>query len=189
MTLKNNRAPLLFYFKLCASIRNHWCIETWVSPETRNFGQIRRFLEPCDLEIWRMTLKNNRAPLLWYFKLCASFRSHWWIQTGVTVRKRSIYRARHLFFPQLGSRTTIKQYGLVRNRNLLGQDDNIHPFSIKKSGRTVSVYLSLFQDYCVWRTLSHNKSLVFFCRGCDFSFLSILTSHGPGIHFKGYKNV
>ena len=28
--------------------------------------------------------------------------------------------ARHLFFPQLGSRTTIKQYGLVRNRNLLG---------------------------------------------------------------------
>ena len=28
------------------------------------------------------------APLLCYFKLCASFRSHWWIQTGVTVRKR-----------------------------------------------------------------------------------------------------
>ena len=24
-----------------------------------------------------MTLKNNRAPLLCYFKLCASFRSHW----------------------------------------------------------------------------------------------------------------
>ena len=29
-------------------------------------GQIRWFLEPCDLEIWRMTLKNNRAPLLCY---------------------------------------------------------------------------------------------------------------------------
>ena len=41
-------------------------------------GQIRRFLEPCNLEIWRMTLQNNRAPLLWYFKLCASFLSHWW---------------------------------------------------------------------------------------------------------------
>ena len=54
-------------------------------------GQIRRFLEPCDLEIWRITLKNNRAPLLCYFKLCASFRSHWWIQTGVTVRKRPIW--------------------------------------------------------------------------------------------------
>ena len=35
-----------------------------------------------------MTLQNNRAPLLCYFKLCASFCSHWWIQTGVTVRKR-----------------------------------------------------------------------------------------------------
>ena len=49
------------------------------SPEMPNLGQIRRFLEPCDLEIWRMTLKNNRAPLLCYFKLCVWFRSHWWI--------------------------------------------------------------------------------------------------------------
>ena len=61
------------------------------SPETPNLGQIRRFLEPCDLEIWRMTLQNNRAPLLCYFKLFTSFRSHWWIQTGVTVRKRPIW--------------------------------------------------------------------------------------------------
>ena len=60
------------------------------SPETPNMGQIRWFLEPCDLEIWRMTFKNNMAPLLYYFKLCASFRSHWWIQTGVRVRKRPI---------------------------------------------------------------------------------------------------
>ena len=43
---------------------------------------------PCDLAIWRMTLTNNRAPLLCYFKFCASFRNHWWIQTRVTVRKR-----------------------------------------------------------------------------------------------------
>ena len=56
-----------------------------------NLGQIRRFLEPCDLEIWRMTLKNNRALLLCYFKLYASFRSHRWIQAGVTVRKRPIW--------------------------------------------------------------------------------------------------
>ena len=50
-----------------------------------------RFFSPCDLEIWWMTPKNNRAPLLCYFKLFASFRSHWWIQTGVTVRKRLIW--------------------------------------------------------------------------------------------------
>ena len=53
-----------------------------------NLGQIRRFLEPCDLEIWRMTLKNNRAPLLSNIKLYASFHNHMWIQTAVTVRKR-----------------------------------------------------------------------------------------------------
>ena len=58
------------------------------SPETPNLGQIRRFLEPCDLEIWRVTLKNNRAPLLSIIKLYASFHHHMWIQTGATVRKR-----------------------------------------------------------------------------------------------------
>ena len=57
------------------------------SPETPNLGQIRRLLEPCDLEIWRITLKNDRAPLLSNIKLYASFHHHMWIQTGVTVRK------------------------------------------------------------------------------------------------------
>ena len=58
------------------------------SPETPNLGEIRRFLEPCDLEIWRMTLKNNGAPILCCFQLCAWFHCHMWIQTGVRVRKR-----------------------------------------------------------------------------------------------------
>ena len=92
MTLKNNRAPLLCYFKLCASFRSHRCFQTWVTvPETSNLGQIQWFLEPCDLAIWPMTLKNNRAPLLFYFKLCASFRNHRCIETWVTVRKRPIW--------------------------------------------------------------------------------------------------
>ena len=184
MTLKNNWAPLLCYFKLCASFHSHWWIQTgvtvrkrliWVkiddflavspcsltddlekqtgtpsmllqalciiwqplvnsnwsySPETSNLRQIRRFLEPCDLatqrlilnkanlrdliaatglvillkldwnrrffspcdlEIWWMTPKNNRAPLLCNFKLFAKFCSHWWIQTGVRVRKCLIW--------------------------------------------------------------------------------------------------
>ena len=47
------------------------------SPETPNLGKIRRFLEPCDLVIWWMTLQKDRAPLLCYFKLCATFCSHW----------------------------------------------------------------------------------------------------------------
>ena len=88
MTLKNNRAPLLCYFKLCASFRSHWRIQTGVTvrkgPIWVNFDD---FFQPCDLEIWRMTLKNNRAPLLSRIKLCASFHHHLWIQTGVTVQK------------------------------------------------------------------------------------------------------
>ena len=35
--------------------------------------------------------KNNRAPLLFYFKLLASFHRHWWIKTGVTVPKCLIW--------------------------------------------------------------------------------------------------
>ena len=58
------------------------------SLETPNLGHIRRFLEPCDLENWRMTLKKNRATLLSNIKLYVSFHHHMGIQTGVTVRKR-----------------------------------------------------------------------------------------------------
>ena len=91
MTLQNNSAPLLCYFKLCAAFRSHWWIQTEVTVRKRPIWvKFRQFLEPCDLEIWRMTLQNNRAPLLCYFKLCASFHTHLWIQIWVTVRKRLI---------------------------------------------------------------------------------------------------
>ena len=145
MTLENNRAPLLYYTKLCASFQIHRWIETEVtvrkhsirvkigdffwpvwpwnlmdnlgkqkgtssilhqalciisnpsvnsnwrySPETLNLGQNRQFFALCNLEIWQMTLKNNRALLLCHFKLCVSFHTHWWIQIWVTVRKRPI---------------------------------------------------------------------------------------------------
>ena len=50
-----------------------------------------QFFSPCDLEIWWMTPKNNRASLLCYFKLFASFRSHLWVQTGVTVWRPLIW--------------------------------------------------------------------------------------------------
>ena len=36
-----------------------------------------------------MTLKYNRAPLLYYIKLCASFQIHCWSHTWVTAWKRS----------------------------------------------------------------------------------------------------
>ena len=51
----------------------------------------RRFFSPCDLEIWWMIPKNNKAPLLCYFKFFASFHSHWCIPTGVKVWKYLIW--------------------------------------------------------------------------------------------------
>ena len=68
-----------------------WKLRLAYSPETPNLGQNRWCFVPCDLEIWWMTLENNRASFLCCFKLCATFHSHWWIQTGVTVRKRPIW--------------------------------------------------------------------------------------------------
>ena len=89
MTLKNNRAPLLCYFKLCAAFRTHWWIQTGVTAQKSPISvKIRRFLALCDLEIWHMTLKNNRAPLLSNTKLYVSFYHHMLIQTRVIVRKR-----------------------------------------------------------------------------------------------------
>ena len=54
------------------------------------FDPNHRFFSPCDLEIWCMASKDNRAPLLYYIKLCVSFQIHRWIQTEVTLRKLSI---------------------------------------------------------------------------------------------------
>ena len=143
MTSKNNRSPLLYYIKRCASFQIHRRIQTRVRVwkclilvkignslsrvtlkldgwswktigclfyatlsfvhyfkgisefklklvQKRSISQNWRFFVPCDLEIWRMTLKINRAPLLCYFKLCASFLSHHWILIGVTLWKRLI---------------------------------------------------------------------------------------------------
>ena len=149
MTLKNNRVPILCYFKLCVSFRTHCWIQTGVTVRKRpiwvktndylgrvtfkldgwpwktighlfydtlsfvhHFNAIVKFKLTrlqCfvhHLEILQMTMKNNRAPLLCYFKLCASFRTHssWCIQTGVTVRKRSIRIKSDDFF----SRVTFK---------------------------------------------------------------------------------
>ena len=144
MTLINNRASLLCYFKLCVSFHTHWWFKIWVTVRKRpiwvkcddflsrvtlkfdgwpwktighlfyatssfvqHFVPIGEFklelqsgnaqsgsnlaiLAPCYLEIWRMTLKNNRAPLLSNIKLYVSFHHHMSVQTGVTVRKRKV---------------------------------------------------------------------------------------------------
>ena len=81
-----------FFYTTSSIISNPLVNSNWVySPETLISGRNWWYVIPCDLEIWWMTWENNRAPLLCYFKLCAAFLGHWWIQTGVTVRKRPIW--------------------------------------------------------------------------------------------------
>ena len=70
-----------------SSVNSNWSH----CPETLNSCQSRWYFVTCDLEIWWMTLRNNRAHLLCCFKRCASFNSHRWIHTKVTVRKRSFW--------------------------------------------------------------------------------------------------
>ena len=93
MTLKNNTAHFLYYIKLCVSFQIHRWIQTTVTVRKRSIWvKIGDFFVLYDLEMdgW-MTLGNNRAPLLYYIKLCASFHTHWWFQVLVTVRKRPIW--------------------------------------------------------------------------------------------------
>ena len=89
MTSKNNRAPVLYFIELCASFQIRPRIQTEVTVRKRS---IRWFFCP----VWPWDLmddlqrENNKAPLLYFIKLCVSFQSHGWIQTGVTVRKHLI---------------------------------------------------------------------------------------------------
>ena len=69
------------------SVNSNWSY----SPESPNLSKNWWFFPPCDVKIWQMTLKNNRAHLLGYFKFCVSLHGHLSIQIGVTVRKRQIW--------------------------------------------------------------------------------------------------
>ena len=55
------------------------------------FGSKSAIFFPCDLEIWHMSFKNNRALLLCSFKHCVSFYSLLWNQNKVTVREHQIW--------------------------------------------------------------------------------------------------
>ena len=88
---KNNRTHLLCCFNLCASFHSLRWIKIGVTVQKRSFGSKSAiFLSRVTLKFERRPWKNNRTHPLCCFNLCASFHSHQWIQTGVTVRKRLI---------------------------------------------------------------------------------------------------
>ena len=117
MTKQGKIIGHLFYIKLCASSQTPRWIQPGVTVRKCSIRvKISDFLsvwpwnlmddleqvksegfDSCDrpsnltqIEIWWMTSKTIKAPLLYYIKLCASFQIHQWIQTQVTVRKPSI---------------------------------------------------------------------------------------------------
>ena len=101
MTLKNNRAPFLCCYKLCAPFHSQQWFQTGVTVRKPPYWvKIEDLFVPRDLEIRLMTLKDNRAPLISNFKLCALFHSHQWIQT-VTVQKRPIWWKSMIFLSRL----------------------------------------------------------------------------------------
>ena len=122
MALKNNKAPLLCYFNFCASFRSHWWIQNGVTVRERLIWvKIDDFFRRVNLQFDGWPRKKNRAPLLCHFKLCASFSSHWWIQTGVTVRKRPIW----VKFDDFQSRVALKFDGWALKNNRAPLTSNI----------------------------------------------------------------
>ena len=117
--------------------------EPWGTPESTCLG-----VHSCDWGVIRRWFTTSKTVMLKLKWTCVFVNL--WNFTGMTDKKRitcqtnfKFYqiRARHLFFPQLVRRTTTKQYGLVRNRNLLGHDRNILRFSKKKIWENcISVY-------------------------------------------------
>ena len=72
---------------LYVSFQNHRWIQTGVIIQKCSIWvKIHDSFVPRDLKICRMTLQISRAPVLCYFKLCASFCCHRWIKTGVLVQ-------------------------------------------------------------------------------------------------------
>ena len=88
---KNDRASFLYFVKLCASFRSNWWLHIGYTLWKRAILVKIGIFVPCVLETWWMNLIKDRASLLCYIKLCSSFRSHCWIQTGVRFPKRSIW--------------------------------------------------------------------------------------------------
>ena len=91
-TIGFNQGVLLLWSKFGDSSLNGWQViartNKWL-PHTQTHTQTNAGNDNTKRP--KLASGNNRAPLLCHFKLCASFRSHWWIQTGVRVRKRPIW--------------------------------------------------------------------------------------------------
>ena len=71
------------------SVNSNWSY----SPETINSRQNQQFFVRCDLEIWQMTMKNNRAPFLYYIKLYACIISSPYVNSNWSYGPEAVKRS------------------------------------------------------------------------------------------------
>ena len=85
MSLKNDRAPFLCYFKLCASFHSYLSIQNGVTVRKHQIRvKIGNFVSPMNLKIDRWPWKTIEH----LFYATSSFHYHQSIQSGVRVQKR-----------------------------------------------------------------------------------------------------
>ena len=92
------RKTIMHFFYTTSSFVHHFKSICGFKPELQSgnvqFGSKLSIF--CPVWPWNLTndLEKQQGtsfiPFLFHIKLCVSFQSHGWIQTGVTVRKRSI---------------------------------------------------------------------------------------------------
>ena len=82
-------------------------LELW-SGNTQFGSKLVIFFILCDLEIWQLTLKNNKAPRLCYFKLCASFQS-------ISELKHELHSGNALFGTKLAIFCTVGPTNLTND--------------------------------------------------------------------------
>ena len=179
---RNNRAPLLYYIKLFLCVTSNPSVNSnWsYSPETVNSELNQQFFLPCDLEIWWMTLKNNRACLLYHVKLCASFQSHQWIKIWVIVRKCSF----QVKISDFLSRVTLKFDGgpckttghlFYKTLNFVHHFEAMGEFKLElqsgnaQSGSKSVIFCPVWSE--IWQmTLKNKKTLPLCCCKLSASF-------------------
>ena len=138
---KNNRASLPYYIKLCESFQIHRLIQTGVTVRKRSIWvKVGDFFVPCDRQIWWMTFKNNRAPLLYYVKLCLSFQVIGKFKLGLNI---------FLFHNQ---RTALRLYQLILQIQTWA--------TVRKRSIRVKIGNFLFRvalkfDGWPWKTIGH----------------------------------
>ena len=82
-------------------VKKVWQTDGWTD------GRTDRRTDGLNQSYSCLVAAKNRAPLLYPFKLYASFHSHWWVSIWVTVRKRSNWVTFDDYLPLV----TLKFYG------------------------------------------------------------------------------